>query len=84
VKEAGVPGDGGEAGGDYPFQDLGHSLEEDNNSEASRRVIELLARFFEDNPIRFLQGGGVVAKTAQGGEKGHQYDWGDTINRFPN
>jgi len=39
VKEAGVSGDGGEAGGDYPLQYLGDSLEEDNNPKGSRRVV---------------------------------------------
>ena len=84
MKEAGEPGDGGEAGGDYPLQNLGDSLEEDNNSEGSRRVVGLLARLVEDNPVRFLQRGGVVAKTKEGGEEGHQNAWGDTMNRFPN
>jgi len=63
VEQAGVSGDGGEAGGDYPFQDRGDSLEKDNNPEGSGRVIGLLARFVENNPVRFLQGGGVVAET---------------------
>ena len=84
MKEAGEPGAGGEAGGDYPFQDLGDSLEEDNNSEWGRRVVGLLARFVEDNPIRFLQGGRVVAKKEEGRKEGHQNAWGDTMNRFPN
>jgi len=68
VKDAAVPGNPGEAGGHYPFQDLGHSLEEDNNPKGSRRVIGLLARFVEDNPVCFHQGRGVVAKTEEGGE----------------
>jgi len=84
VKEAGEPGDGGETGGDYPFQDLGDSLKEDNNPEGSRRVVGLLARFVEDNPVGFRQGGGVVTKTEEGGEKGYQNAWGDTMNRSPN
>jgi len=84
VKEAGEPGDGGEAGGDYPFQDLGDSLEEDNDTQGSRRVIRLLARFIEDDPVHFLQGGGMVAKTEEGGEEGHQNAWGDTMYQFPN
>jgi len=83
VKEAGEPCDGGEVGGDYPFQDLGDSLEEDNNPEGSRRVVGLLARFVENNPVFFLLGGGVVAKTEEGGEEGHQNAWGDTMNQFP-
>ena len=84
VKKTGVPGDGGEAGGDYPFQDLRDSLEEDDNPEGSRRVVGLLARFVEDNTIRCLQGGGGVAKTVEGGEEGHQNAWGDTMKRFAN
>ena len=84
MKEAGVSGDVGEAGGDYPLQDLGDSLEEDNNPKGSRRVVGLFARFVEDNTVRFFQGRGVVAKTEEGGEEGYQNAWGDTINRFPN
>jgi len=84
VKEAGVPGNGGEAGGDYSFQDLGDSLEEDNNSEGSRGVVGLFARLVKDDPISFLQGGGVVAKTEKGCEEGHQNARGGTVNRFPN
>jgi len=84
VKEAGVPGDGGEAGGDYSLQDLGDSLEEDNNSEGSWRVVGLFARLVKDDPISFLQRGGVVAETEEGGEEGHQNARGDTVNRPPN
>ena len=84
MKEAGVPGDGGEAGGDYPLQDLGDSLEKDNNPEGSGRVVGLLTRFVEDNPVRFLQGGGVVAKPQEGSQEGHQNARGDAVNRFPN
>jgi len=62
-----------EAGGHYPVQDLGDSLEVDNNSEGSRRVVGLLARFVKDDPISFLQGGGGVAKTEEVGEERHHY-----------
>ena len=71
MKEAGVPGDGGKAGGDYSFQDLGDSLEKDNNSKGSRGVLRLFARLVKDDPISFLQGGGVMAKAEEGGEEGH-------------
>ena len=84
MKEAGVPGDRGKAGGDYSFQDLGCSLEEDNNSERIWGVVGMIARLVEDDPISFLQGGGVVAKTEEGGKEGHPNAWGDTVNRLPN
>ena len=84
VNEAGVPGDRGEAEGDYSFQDLGDSLEEDNNSEGSWGVGGLFARLVKEDPISFFQGGGVVAKQEERGEEGHQNAWGDTVNRLPN
>jgi len=59
-------------------------MEEENNPEGSRRVVRQLARFVEDNPVCFLQGGGVVAKTEEGSEEGHQNASGETMNRFPN
>jgi len=71
VKEASGPGNRGEAGGDYSLQDLGDSQEKDNDPEGSRRVVGLLARLVEDNPFSFLEGGGVVAETEEGGEKGY-------------
>jgi len=45
--------------------------------------VGLLARFVKDNPVRLLQGGGVVAKMQEGGEAGHQNVWGDAMNQFP-
>ena len=47
-------------------------------------MVGLLGGFVEDNPISFLQGGWVVAKTEEGGEERHKYAWRDNINPFPN
>ena len=84
VEKAGESGAMGEAEGNYSFKDLGDSLEQNNDSEGSRRVVGLLARLVEDNPIGFLNGAGVVAKTEKGGEEGHQYAGRGTIDRLPN
>jgi len=46
-----MPGNRGEAGGDYPFQDQGNGLKQDDNSEGGGGVIGLLAWLVKDNAI---------------------------------
>ena len=69
MKEASVHGDRGQVGGNDPLQDLGDSLEEDNDSEGSRRVVGLLARFGKDNPLAILREKGWWPKQRRGARR---------------
>ena len=65
-EEASISGNWGKAGSDNPLQDFRDSLEEDDDAEGGRGIIELLGRLVEDNTIGLFERGGVVTEPQEG------------------
>ena len=65
------------------FQDLGHSLEENDDTQRGAGVVGWFAWYIQDYPVGVFERGGVVAEGDQRGQVGEEYIRVVAVYRLP-